>query len=79
LLLAGHSGGKIPVKARYSAPNQTSPVAHPASYTMGTRYFPKAKWMRRGIDHPPPLNAEVKERVGLHLYSPFGPLWPVLG
>jgi len=79
LLLAGYSRDKIPVGTRYSAPIQTSPGAHPASYTIGTRSFPRAKWIRRGIDHPPPLSAEVKERVGLQLYSPFGPLWPVLG
>jgi len=31
------------------------------------------------VDHPPPSSAEVKERVALHLYSPSGPSWPVLG
>ena len=33
----------------------------------------------RGVDHPPPSSAEVKERVELYLYSPSGPLWSVLG
>jgi hypothetical protein len=33
----------------------------------------------RGVDHPPPSSAEVKERVELYLYSPSGPSWPVLG
>jgi hypothetical protein len=33
----------------------------------------------RGIDHPPPYSAKVKERVELYLYSPSGPSWPVLG
>jgi len=33
----------------------------------------------RGVDHQPPFSAEVKEKVELYLYSPFGPLWPVLG
>jgi hypothetical protein len=33
----------------------------------------------RGIDHPPPSSAEVKERVELYLYSPSEPSWPVLG
>ena len=33
----------------------------------------------RGIDHPPTPSAEVKERVELYIYSPSGPLWPVLG
>jgi hypothetical protein len=31
-----------------------------------------------GVDHPPPSSAEFKERVELHIYSPFGPSWPVL-
>ena len=33
----------------------------------------------RDVDHPRPSSAEVKERVELYLYSPFGPSWPVLG
>ena len=28
---------------------------------------------------PPPSSVEVKERVGLYLYSTSGPSWPVLG
>jgi len=32
----------------------------------------------RGIDHPPPYSAEVKERVELYIYFPSGPFWPVL-
>ena len=37
-------------------------------------FFPRVK--RRP---PTPFSAEVKERVQLHLYSPSGPSWPVLG
>ena len=33
----------------------------------------------RGVDHPLPSSAEVKERIELYLYSPFGPSWHVLG
>jgi hypothetical protein len=33
----------------------------------------------RGVDHPPPSSARVKERVELYLYSPSGPSWPILG
>ena len=33
----------------------------------------------RGVDHPPPSSAEVKERVELYLYSPSGPSWTFLG
>jgi len=64
--------------ARFSAPVQTGPGAHPASYTMGTGSFPGVKRPGRGADHPPPSSPEVKERVELYLYSPSGPSWPVL-
>jgi len=53
--------------------------AHPASYTMGTGSFLGVKRLGRGIYHPTPSSAEVKERVKLYLYSPSGPSWPVLG
>jgi len=52
-LRAGRSGDRIPVEARFSAPVQTGPGAHPASYTMGTGSFPGVKRPRRGVDHPP--------------------------
>jgi len=67
------------VEARFSAPVQTGPGAHPASYSMGTGSLPGGKRPGRGVDHPPPSSAEVKERVELYLYSPYGPSWPVLG
>ena len=35
-LRAGRSGDQIPVEARFSAPVQTGPGAHPSSCTMGT-------------------------------------------
>ena len=41
--------------------------------------FPAIKRPGRGVNHTPPSNAEVKERVELYLYSPCGPSWPVLG
>jgi len=40
--------------------------------------FQRVKRPGRGVDHPPLLSAEVKERVEL-IYSPFGPSWLVLG
>jgi len=64
-------GGEI------SAPVQTGPGAHLASYTMGTGSFPGVKRSGRDVDHP--SNVEVKERVELYLYSPSGPSWPVPG
>jgi hypothetical protein len=64
---------------RFSAPVQTGPGAHPASYKMGTGSLPGVKRPNRGIGNPPPSSAEVKERVQLYVYSPSGPSWPVLG
>jgi hypothetical protein len=63
----------------FSEPGHNGPEAHPASYTMGTGSFPGVKRQRRGVDQPPPSNAEVKERVELYLCSPYGPSWPVIG
>ena len=79
--LAGRpaQGSNPGVGARFSAPVQTSPGAYRTSYTMGTGSFWVVKWPGRGVDHPPSSSAEVKERVELYFYSPYGPSWPVLG
>jgi hypothetical protein len=42
-LRAGRCGDRIPVGAWFSAPVQTGPGAHPASYKMGTGSFPGGK------------------------------------
>jgi len=44
---------------RYSTPVQTDPGDHPASYTMGTRFFPGIKRPGHGTDYPPPSSAEI--------------------
>ena len=62
--------------ARFSTPFQTGPVAHLASYTLGTGSFRVVKRMGRGVDHPPSYSAEVKEKVELYLYSNSGSSWP---
>jgi len=67
------------VEARFSAPVQIGPGAHPISYSMHTGSFPGVKRPGRGVDHPSTCSAEVKERVALYFYSPSGPSWPVLG
>jgi hypothetical protein len=41
--------------------------------------FPGVKRPGRGVDHPPPSSARVKERVELYLYSPSGSSWSVRG
>ena len=54
-LLAGRSGDRIPLEARFFAPVQTVLGAHPASYTMGTgSFFPVVKRAGRGVDDSPP-------------------------
>ena len=69
--LVRRSGDRISVGgARFSAPVQIGPGAHPASYTYGTRSFPGVKRPGRGVDHPLPSSTEVKERVNLYLYPP---------
>ena len=45
-LRAGRPWNRIPVKARFSAPVQTVPGAHPTSYTVGTESFPGGKATR---------------------------------
>jgi len=49
--------------ARFSVTVQTGPGAHPSSCTMGAGSFPGVKQPGRGVDHPPPSSAEVKETV----------------
>jgi len=53
------------------------PTQPPIQLVLGPS--PGGKVAGRGVDHPPPSSAEVKERVKLYLYSPPGPSWPVLG
>jgi len=53
------------------------PTQPPIEWVPGL--FPGVEWLGRGIDHPPPSRAEVKERVELYLFSASGPSWPVLG
>jgi hypothetical protein len=62
---------------RISTLVHTGCETHPAFYTMGTRSFPGLKV--RGVDHPPPSSAEVKERIEQYLYSPSGPSRAVIG
>ena len=66
-------------EARFSAPSQTGPGAHPAPYTLGTWSFLGEKRPKRDVDHPSTPSVQVKERVQLYLYSPFRTPCPVLG
>ena len=77
-LRVGPSKDQIPVGARLSTIVQNGPVAHPASYSMGTGSLPRVKLPRRGVNHPPTSSAEVKGRVERYLYYAFRPPWPLL-
>jgi hypothetical protein len=69
LLRAGLFGDRIPAWARFSALVQTSPWAH-SWYQVS---FTGLKRSGRCVDHPLPLNAEVKDRVELYIsISPQG-------
>ena len=65
--------------ARFPEPVQTGPGAYPGSSTMGTGSLPGVKRPGRGADPPPTSKCRGQERVGLYLYSPSGPSWPVMG
>jgi hypothetical protein len=53
--------GSNPGWARFSSTVPSGPGANPASYTIGTASFLGIKRPGRGVDHPPPSSAEVKE------------------
>ena len=67
------------MKAKFSAPVQTGPGDHSASYTIGTESLLWVKRPERDVDYPPQSSAEVKERVELYIYSTSGSSWPVIG
>ena len=73
-LRAGQSGDRIPVVARFSAPVQTGPGAHPASCAMGTGSFPGVK-SGRGLTLTPRYLLVPWSRKSRAI--PLLPLWAV--
>jgi hypothetical protein len=70
----GCTGGGGGGGARFSAPVQTGPGTHPASWTMGTGSFPGGKERPRLDADPSPASSAVShERLELYHYSPYGP------
>jgi hypothetical protein len=47
--------------AKFSAPVQTGPGVHPASYTMGTGSSSGVKRPGRDVDHPPHLSPRLNK------------------
>jgi len=79
LLRAGRSGDRILGVGGGGGGWRDLPWGPPSLLCNGYRVsFPGVKRPGRGVDHPPPSSAEVKEKVKLYLYSPSGPSWPVL-
>jgi hypothetical protein len=61
----------------HTSPPTLAPNQPPVQWISGV--FPRGIAAGRKVYYPPPSIADVKENVQLHLYSPSGPLWPVLG
>jgi len=65
---ATHYGLGIESRRGQDFPHSFTQVLRPNLLYSGYRVFPGVKWPRRGVDHPTPSSAEVKERVELYLY-----------
>jgi hypothetical protein len=73
-------GDRIPVEGEIFRTRPERPWGPPSVPYNGYRvHVPGVKQPGRGVNHPPPFSAEVKEKVELYLYPPSGPSWPVLG
>ena len=68
-----------PLWRRFCAPVQIDP-AGPEILLYNVYRFssPEVKRRTRDVDHSPPSSAEVKERVELYVFSPYGSSWFVL-
>jgi hypothetical protein len=73
-LRAGLSGDRIPVEARFSAPVQTGARGPSSLLYNEYKVFPEGK-ERSGRDADPSSRSSAfgRERVELHLYSPYRP------
>ena len=78
-LRAGRSGDGIPVGGR-DFPHPSRPALGPTQPSVQWVPGPSPGWSSRGValtTHPH-LSVEVDGRVGLYLYTPSGPSWPVV-
>ena len=72
------SGSKNPVGTRFP-PVQTSSGAHPASFKMGTGYFPGVKCGRDVLLTTHTFQCRGHGKLDLYLYPPLGHPGPVTG
>ena len=71
-------GGRIPVASEIFRTRPDRPWSQPCVTYSGYQVsFPGAKRPGRGVDHPSPSGAYIKERVELYLYLPSEPSRPV--
>ena len=77
MLQAGRSRDRILVGARFSAPVQTSPGAHPVSCTMDTGSFPGVKSGRGMTLTPHPLLVLWSRKSRAIPLLPLWAVWPV--
>ena len=88
----GQSGhrSKDKIQREQKNPCEEASFPHPSTPALGPTQTPiewvpgvfpvgGVKWLGRGVKHPSPSSAEVKERVEVYLYSLSATSWPVLG
>jgi hypothetical protein len=71
--------GSNPGRTKIFLTHPERPWAHLACYKRGNGSLSWGKAVQCGVEIPLQSNAQVKERVGLYLYSASGPSWFVTG
>ena len=78
-LRAGQSGDRIPIGGEIFRTRPHLPWGPPSLLYNGYLVFPGGKAAGAWCWPPTPSKCRGHERVGLYLYSPSGPSWPVIG
>jgi len=79
LLWAGQSWDRILEEDEIFDTHPDWPRGPPTLLYNGYQVFPRGKAAGAWYWPPTPSSADVKERVGLNIYTPSVPYWPVLG